>query len=538
MSASLSAPDTGAQAEPFVSYSINFEDVVLRRLFRGQSFGFFVDVGAEHPIVGNDFFGFYKQGWRGINVEPNPSYFALLQEHRPLDTNLQLALSDVAGQDLAYFEVEDTGLSTCDESQLAACIAQGYVVRRHDVRSSTLKDILDAAGSPRIDILKVDVEGLEEKVLLGNDWQRHRPSIIMVEVTYPQTPKRRPTGIRSSLETLGYRHIHFDNLNDFFVEANFDVPPDGTLPPNVFDRFVLRDVVALRDDNTSLRSNFHAAEGYARTLEAGQTALATERDALGAECALLRDTLGRERTAFQCRGAALEEALYRSEAAEVATRRLAIAAILGRADQLRALLATEPASEVEQEEGQAMTEQGRELVTIAGEGVTEGAVPLGPTALVPAAIRTEMIEAQLQASDERNGRLLDDIADLRHENRRLLASLRQAQGESLSIQRALGPSYATRDELLQLRETIVLLQSQVGQHHQAMSADFESRVHAAVEERLGYMSKERNLGEKAGDFEKSRLADAQMLESMLNSTSWRLTKPLRAFRNLFNFSRK
>ena len=114
------APDAGTAAtEPFVSYSINFEDVVLRRLFRGRDTGFFVDVGAEHPVVGNDFFGLYTQGWRGINVEPSPSYFALLQEQRPLDLNLQLALSDVAGQDLAYFEVEDTGLSTCDETQVA-----------------------------------------------------------------------------------------------------------------------------------------------------------------------------------------------------------------------------------------------------------------------------------------------------------------------------------------------------------------------------------------------------------------------------------
>ena len=536
-------PAPALAPEPFVSYSINYEDVVLRRLIRARREGFFVDVGAQHPVMDNDFYGLYTLGWHGINIEPNPSYFALLQKHRPRDLNLQLALSEVAGQPLAFFEVQDSGLSTCDEAQATACAAQGYVVRRHDVRSSTLAEVLDSATSPHIDILKVDVEGLEESVLRGNDWERHRPSVIMVEVTYPETSIRRPTGIRDSLEAIGYRHIYFDNLNDFFADATFDVPPEAILPPNVFDAFVRRDVVALREENASIRTNFQEAERYAHALEAAQASLGAERAALQAECMSLQDALGeaarsadalgQERSALLHEGAVATRALARAEATAASTAHLAMVAILGRSDQVRALLAADGAQEPEQGQEQAMPDESRELVTIAGEGVTDGHGPPGAPAPLPDAIRAEMTTAYLQALSEQNARHLNDIDDLRHENRRLLASLRQAQGENLSLGRALGPSYATRDELLQLREALASLQGAVGSHHHALSEDFDARVRAEVDGRVERMARQNGQDDGTPHPALQDGADTRMLDAVLNSTSWRVTRPLRAIRKLF-----
>lgn len=537
MNAPLPASWVGAAAsEPFVSYSINYEDVILRRLFRGRRDGFFVDVGAQHPVTDNDLFGLYTLGWRGINIEPSPGYFALLKEQRPRDVNLQLVLSDVADAPLAFFEVEGSGLSTCDEEQAAACVAQGYSVTRHDVRGSTLRNVLNSVSVRHIDILKVDVEGLEESVLRGNDWEHYRPSVIVVEVTYPETPTRRPTGIRDSLEAIGYRHIHFDNLNDFFADAAFAVPPDALLPPNVFDNFVRRELVSLQEENASIRTNFHSAEDYAHALEAGQAALSSERDALRETLGHATgglETLGRERLALQHSVGLLQRTLVQAETLVTLARRVAVASILGRSDHVRTLLAADPIHE--HEKGRAMPEQGRELVTIAGESVTDGNTPSGSTALVPVDLRVEMIAAQLEASSEQNARLLNDMADLRHENRRQSAALRQTQGENLSLQRALGPSYAARDELLQLRETIASLQTQIGQNHRTLAADFDARVQAALSERMATMRGQVDRPEAPAH---PVAADTQLLNAMLSSTSWRLTRPLRALRELFGSARQ
>ena len=229
-------------SERFVSYSLNFEDVMLRRLFTGYGPGFYIDVGAGHPQFENDTYALHEAGWRGINVEPNETFFRALEEMRPGDRNLCLALSDKAEGELFYHEIAGTGLSTCDPEQARIHARRGHPVSLRRVPVSTLARVLEEARALEIDVLKVDVEGLEEQVLAGNDWEQFRPRVVLVEATFPESPERRSTGVRAFLETRGYRHAYFDGLNDFFLEQDFHALNAFALPPNVFDGFVLREV--------------------------------------------------------------------------------------------------------------------------------------------------------------------------------------------------------------------------------------------------------------------------------------------------------
>ena len=76
--------------DSFTSYSLNFEDVILHRLFPVSQTGFYVDVGAGHPRFENDMYALYQRGWRGINIEPNRGFHAQLMQERPRDINLRL----------------------------------------------------------------------------------------------------------------------------------------------------------------------------------------------------------------------------------------------------------------------------------------------------------------------------------------------------------------------------------------------------------------------------------------------------------------
>jgi FkbM family methyltransferase len=253
-------------SEPFTSYSANFEDVILHRLFPERRDGFYVDIGAGHPRLENDLYAFYERGWRGINVEPNEGFFALLRQLRRDDQNLCMLLSDSAQDPLTYYEVAGSGLSTCDEAQARAHAAQGHELRARILPVGTLAGILADARPRHIDVLKVDVEGFEEKVLSGNDWERFRPSVVLVEATYPESAERRPTHIRGFMEQRGYRYVHFDGLNDFYLERSFPLPEGLTLPPNVFDRFVSHQIADLREEVVSLHTSLSAAEDYNRSL--------------------------------------------------------------------------------------------------------------------------------------------------------------------------------------------------------------------------------------------------------------------------------
>ena len=50
------------------SYAQEGEDLLLERILGKQGKGFYVDVGAHHPVRFSNTFLFYKRGWRGINI--------------------------------------------------------------------------------------------------------------------------------------------------------------------------------------------------------------------------------------------------------------------------------------------------------------------------------------------------------------------------------------------------------------------------------------------------------------------------------------
>src|SRR3990170_2668962 len=86
----------------FISYAQNFEDVILRRVLKDVEQGFYIDVGASDPVDDSVTKAFYDLGWHGINIEPIPTYFNLLCEHRPRDINLPVAISDKVGKIKIY----------------------------------------------------------------------------------------------------------------------------------------------------------------------------------------------------------------------------------------------------------------------------------------------------------------------------------------------------------------------------------------------------------------------------------------------------
>jgi FkbM family methyltransferase len=227
----------------YTSFSANFEDVILHRIFGLKAHGFYVDVGAAHPLFENDTKLFYDRGWNGINIEPNTVFFDQLKAERPRDHNVCAAISKSA-ESISFHEVVGTGLSTCDPSQAQVAHSKGYQVRRYDVPTARLSTILNEVAPTHIDFLKIDVEGLEQEVLATNDWKQYRPSVILLEATFPESPVRRQTEIRQFLEGHGYHWRYFDGLNDFYVASEFEVADDiFTRPPNIFDGFRLREAV-------------------------------------------------------------------------------------------------------------------------------------------------------------------------------------------------------------------------------------------------------------------------------------------------------
>lgn len=67
------------------SYTQNLEDYHLALAFGGQQAGFYIDVGAGHPVADNVSLWFYERGWKGIAAEPQGDLAKLYGPIRPDD---------------------------------------------------------------------------------------------------------------------------------------------------------------------------------------------------------------------------------------------------------------------------------------------------------------------------------------------------------------------------------------------------------------------------------------------------------------------
>jgi FkbM family methyltransferase len=249
-----------AASPPFLSYSANHEDVILNRVFGRRDHGFYVDVGAAHPLFENDTKALYDRGWRGTNIEPNPSFFRELVAQRSGDCNINAAVSDAPGE-ITYHEVVGTGLSTCDPDEANRAAAKGFEVVRYSVTAVTLRSVLEKGAPATIDLLKVDVEGFELKVLSSNDWTRFRPQVILAEATFPESPRRRNDGVEAYLVGQGYRRVYFDGLNDFYVEHEFQPPPGAfDRPLSIFDHYESYQLHGLRREQENARTEIASLE--------------------------------------------------------------------------------------------------------------------------------------------------------------------------------------------------------------------------------------------------------------------------------------
>ena len=263
----------------FTSCSFNFGEVILQRLFPVIQTGYYVLVGAGHPRFKNETFSLYQSGWRGINIEAKCDLHAALMEERPLDVNLRVVLSDRHGDAPFFHELNDSLPSPCDLEKAAA--DQACDGARSEVPMRTLSSVLAEASLDHIHFLGVNGEDFVEKVLDGNDWERFRPDVVIVEVNFLESSTPRSSMIHRYMERRGYRHFYFDGLNDFYLECEFEVPEGLILVPKVLDRDVPRAIADLRGRIQELQPDFTTAEEYAAALERTVEALAAENRRLG-----------------------------------------------------------------------------------------------------------------------------------------------------------------------------------------------------------------------------------------------------------------
>ena len=279
---------------PMISYAQNFEDVLLWRALREVKSGRYVDVGAFHPEFDSVTKWFYDQGWCGVNVEPVPESFALLEAARPRDCNVRAAAGAQPGTAWLKIIPGSPGLSALCPSPNGSTPETTL-----HVEVLPLRQILEPYAGQPIHFLKIDAEGSEREVLLGMDFKRFRPWIVVVEATVPTTDKRNAHLWQDIMLSSDYLYANFDGLNEYYVAAEkAELAPKLAVPANVFDEFELAVTArereafkALQDEVGPLKAELDSTQAAIKTLSSEMGVLAAAAKGYREQLQLSRNQL-------------------------------------------------------------------------------------------------------------------------------------------------------------------------------------------------------------------------------------------------------
>ena len=164
------------------SYAMDGEDLAIDQYIEKKEKGFYVDIGAHHPIHRNNTQLLFNKGWEGINIDVNQFSIDLFNFLRPNDLNLLTAISDQEGEITFYYQKKFSQLNTTDK-KIAMNIFNGNFNERL-VKCQSIHNILinSKYKEEKIDFLNIDVEGAEMKVLRTLNFEIYDPKLICIEI--------------------------------------------------------------------------------------------------------------------------------------------------------------------------------------------------------------------------------------------------------------------------------------------------------------------------------------------------------------------
>ena len=209
---------------PVKSYSQQGEDLILSHLLSvaGITKPFYVDIGSNDPVILSNTYLFYRSGGQGVCVEPNTRYNARYRRYRPRDTLLNVGVTTEATTSLPYYEMDWPEFNTFDKKQ-AEAVQSRYGDRNAIRRVASLpllnvNELLNDYVRRPVDVLSLDVEGLDARILAAIDFTRWSPTFICVEHSELTQSSDQPAAesIEALLCTNGYVLEAYNSINGIY----------------------------------------------------------------------------------------------------------------------------------------------------------------------------------------------------------------------------------------------------------------------------------------------------------------------------------
>ena len=163
------------------SYSFGGIDLLINYLYKNKFNGVYIDIGCNHPIVGNNTYLLYQKGWSGINIDLDTHIIEMFNYFRSKDYNVNAAVSNSEEETDLFYYHERSAINTISKEVHDSRKKKAEKVKK--IQSTTLDSIIKDSPyfNKKINLLSIDVEGNELNVLKGFNLKKYYPEVIVIE---------------------------------------------------------------------------------------------------------------------------------------------------------------------------------------------------------------------------------------------------------------------------------------------------------------------------------------------------------------------
>ena len=190
-------------------YSQWGEDEFIIEYFKDKQKGIYLDIGCFNPFMYSNTCLLHQKGWRGINIDINPTSIDLFNIARPNDFNICTTVNNEKKLFEVYLDDPFSPLNTLD-SKFYKNLDKSFSTNKKNilVESKSIDEIINLSDiKTDIDFINIDVEGNDYKILTQIDVQKLKPKLISIETH----------------NVDGSESENFQNINDYLINNNFSI---------------------------------------------------------------------------------------------------------------------------------------------------------------------------------------------------------------------------------------------------------------------------------------------------------------------------
>lgn len=187
--------DTQPKSDGFNDYSKSYaqsgEDLIIKFALSELKINkpTYLDIGAHHPWYLSNTALFYKEGCRGVLIEPDPELFSYIEKFRAEDTCLNAGIGVGKEETADFFIMSSRTLNTFSKQDAERYTESGNqrIEKIISLPLLNINKVIEKYFNAAPDLVSLDTEGFDLFILQSLDLNKYRPKVFCIEtLTYTE----------------------------------------------------------------------------------------------------------------------------------------------------------------------------------------------------------------------------------------------------------------------------------------------------------------------------------------------------------------